>query len=77
MPISTVAQDAWGLNMVHAVYGVSLRLSTWSRTSSLCDGNPLYVRSIDGSVSVYQGWDPRFAGGVVAASVQGVPALDC
>ena len=45
MPISSAPQDTWALNMLKAVYGVSWRINTWSRTSTLRDGNPLRVYS--------------------------------
>jgi hypothetical protein len=73
MPISSAAQDAFALNAVLAVTGTRLRLSTWSRTSTIFEGCPLSVRSRDDGVSVDRRWRPGDALGGLAASVQGVP----
>lgn len=73
MLISTAAQDTFVLNAVLAATGIRLRVPTWSRTSTLCGGCPLFVGSYDFGVLVCQGWFPEGAYSYVAASVQGVP----
>ena len=75
MPIATVALDTWALNMAFAVYGVRLRNTTWSRTSTIVGGSPLEVGSPGDSVRVPRRWLPGYAYGSVAASVRGVPTL--
>ena len=75
MNISSAVQDAWGLNMVRAVYDVSFRFSTYSRTSTVCGGNPLCVGSLGDGVSVDRHWSPSYVDGNIAASVQVVSKL--
>lgn len=73
MAISTVAQDTLMLNLRLASAGERLRSSTWSRTSTLCDGCPLFVRSDGHGVDVGYRWDLDDAYGALAASVHGMP----
>ncbi|OGD57195.1 hypothetical protein A2V71_02135 [Candidatus Berkelbacteria bacterium RBG_13_40_8] len=73
MLVFTAPQDTWALNMVRAVYGESLRLSTYSRTSTIVDGCPLNVDSSSAGVDARRRWGPEFAHPDIAASVQGVP----
>lgn len=73
MSISTVSQDAWALNVVRAAYGESLRLSTWSRTSTIVDGCSLVVSSHAVGIDVSRRWSPEHADSDIAASAQGVP----
>ena len=74
MPISTAAQDALCLNLVLAATGTRFRLTTWSRTATICGGYPLDVLSGGTGVYVSQDWNPGHAFDSIAASVQGVPA---
>lgn len=59
MPVASVAADTFILNAVLAAYGVRLRASTYSRTSTVFDGYPLDVGSLAGGVCVRQHWFSR------------------
>lgn len=73
MQISSVAQDAFVLNAVLAATGIRLRSATWSRTCTVYGGYPLNVHSCGNGVGVDGRWAPGGAGGLLAASVQGMP----
>lgn len=68
-------RDALMCNVVLAATGRRLRLTTYSRTTTIFDGGPLGVYSRRNGVIVSQGWDPGYRYDVVAASVRGVLEL--
>lgn len=74
MLIATAYQDAMMCNLVAITTGKKFRTSTYSRTATICDGNPLHVYwNLDRGLNVYQSWRPGFAYDNVGASVEGIP----
>ena len=73
MSVSAVAQDALMLNLVLAATGKRLRLTTWSRTSTICGGRPLSVLGSAYGVCVFRPCNPLSAVLGIALSVHGVP----
>lgn len=73
LSIATAARDALMLNLVLTATGKYLRLTTYARTSTIYEGEPLDVSCSGESVHVDRNWNPDDAYGYVGAALEGVP----